>query len=667
MPSRLRTVVGLAALVVVLGAFAGRGYCDEPRSKPAQAKPAATRTEPPREKPPVRDSKPAPPKAPPGQEDPDTSTPPPSPEPPQPPKLGSKLPQGDWIDLLKAANLDKDLDAEKKALEGTWRVVACLQGGRPLRPSALSQFTFKANRLAVIEQSEGAEFEYTLDVARPPKQLILVALPPGGERKPLRVAYSLEGDRLVICFDSRPGAPAPNALESKAGDDRFLATLKRLPRPVADQGAVGRGARPGTAELVRRIEWPGIHVYHTAFSSDSRLYLGGGDSGTLRVWDVATGQQLHELPAPVGLFTPDGKHVLGYSEKTIYLFDLSSGKEVRTWEPSQAVVGFAIAPEGKRFVSGHADNLLRLWDLAGDKELRGFEYPAEPGEDRGPLAGSQEGYSAHPAVFSPDGKQIVSASPDKRIRVWDADTGKCLRVLETFKDVGRLGDHHLILDASFLPGGRQIAGYVWGMEKTLVVWDAATGQEVRRFDLDHQKDLAISPDGRWFITAHEDCTVRLRDLTTGEEIHRFELADVYAPRGLAFSPDGRYALCGSHRGWVYLWRLPKSGEKAPRPASDGELFQGPPQPPVPPQPVAPPRPYVIGKLDPADVAAIVALVQTMPENVDKRILRIVVEKPDQVVVWTGVQPSPKAGRGSTIQLKKAGGRWKIVGYGHWIS
>jgi uncharacterized protein (TIGR03067 family) len=465
----------------------------------------------------------------------------------------------------------KDFDAEKKALEGTWRVVGCEQGGKPVEQFALSQFTFKAGRVTVTEQSGIAEYHCTLDTAKRPKQLVLAAPISPGEKKRLRVAYALDGDRLVICFDTRPGVSAPNVLETKAGDDRFLATLKRLPRPVADEG-VGRGARPGTAELVRRIEWPGIHVCHTAFSPDGRLYLGGGDSGTLRVWDVATGQQLHELPSPLGLFTPDGKHVLGHSEKTICLFDLTSGKEVRRWEPSEAVVGLAIAPEGKRFVSGHADNLLRLWDLAGDKELRGFEYPAEPGEDRGPLGGSQEGYSALPAVFSPDGKQIVSASADKRIRVWDADTGKCLRVLETFKNVGRLADHHLILDASFLPGGRQIAGHVWGTEKTLVVWDAATGQELRRLDLgaDHHKDLAISPDGRWFITAHEDRTVRLRDLTTGEEIHRFELADVYVPRGLAFSPDGRYAAAGSHRGWVYLWRLPKGPEKVSERIPDRE-------------------------------------------------------------------------------------------------
>ncbi len=78
-------------------------------------------------------------------------------------------------------------------------------------------------------------------------------------------------------------------------------------------------------------------------------------------------------------------------------------------------------------------------------------------------------------------------------------------------------------------------------------------------------------------------------------------------------------------------------------------------------------PYVVGKLDPADVAAILELVRSTPENVDKRILRIVVERPDEVVVWTGMQRGPLAGGGSTIHLKKLHGKWKIVSYGRWIS
>jgi WD40 repeat protein len=297
-----------------------------------------------------------------------------------------------------------------------------------------------------------------------------------------------------------------------------------------------------TAKLVRRIEWPDNHVFHTAFSPDSRLYLGGGDTGTLRVWEVASGKQLLELPVPVGLFTPDGKHVLGHKgDKAVSLFDLASGKEVRTWQGDEAVVSLAIAPDGKRLVSADADKALRLRDFATGKELRKMEGHAEPAT----------------VAFAPDGKQILSASTDKTVRLWDVETGRLVRTFEEFKDATPQQGHDLIVQAFFLPGGRQVAGYVWGTDRKLLVWDTATGKVLRKLDLgaDHHKDVAVSPDGRWLLTGHEDRTVRLRDLTTGKELHRFEMADVNVPRALNFSPDGRFAVAGSHRGWVYLWQL----------------------------------------------------------------------------------------------------------------
>jgi WD40 repeat protein len=302
----------------------------------------------------------------------------------------------------------------------------------------------------------------------------------------------------------------------------------------------------GKARLVRRHEWPQIHLFHTAFSPDGRFYLAGGDGGALRVWDVATGRQLCEIPMEVGEFTPDGQHVVGRKDgKQILVFDVLSGKQQRAWQPSEPANSLAISPDGRQVLTGHTDSVLRLWDFASGQQVRQFA--------------GHEGRAEIYIVFSADGKQILSASgSDKTVRLWDVETGKVLQTYQHFADAVPMEGTGLIVHAFFLPGGRQIAGYVWGQYKRLLVWDAASGEVIRKIDLgdDFSKDAAITSDGRLLVTPHEGNTVRIRSLSDGTELARCGMPVL--PRGPAFSPDGRFLLVGGYRGWVSLWRLEKA-------------------------------------------------------------------------------------------------------------
>jgi WD40 repeat protein len=158
-----------------------------------------------------------------------------------------------------------------------------------------------------------------------------------------------------------------------------------------------------------------------------------------------------------------------------------------------------------------------------------------------------------------DGGRVLSGHSDGGLRLWEVATGKVVRPF---------GERHdgPVADCFVAPYDKQALTYGW--DWTIRVWDLTTGQEVpslrRKLDDPSQyRGVAFSPDGKRFISLHaRDRVLRLWDVSSGKIIHRCELHSFFskipgAPMGVSISPDGRYAACGSFRGLVYLFRLPE--------------------------------------------------------------------------------------------------------------
>jgi WD40 repeat protein/tetratricopeptide (TPR) repeat protein len=158
------------------------------------------------------------------------------------------------------------------------------------------------------------------------------------------------------------------------------------------------------------------------------------------------------------------------------------------------------------------------------------------------------------AQFSPDGKQVLTASFDRTARIWDTRTGRQLAVFTHDES---------LLDAAYSPDGKRVAT-VPG-DKTVRVWDVATRKQtmVLRGHQDLLETAAFSADGMRLVTAAGDRTARIWDVSEAKGTYvdlRGHEAAVY---DAAFSPDGNTVITGSRDGTVRFWS-PTTGQEIGR-------------------------------------------------------------------------------------------------------
>ncbi|MDE0314074.1 MAG: WD40 repeat domain-containing protein [Candidatus Poribacteria bacterium] len=233
----------------------------------------------------------------------------------------------------------------------------------------------------------------------------------------------------------------------------------------------------------------------------------------------------------------------------------TNGEDVTTWALPEGAVArlgrgsagdVAFSPDGQYFAVASA---IGLWLY----ELPTLSPTTLWDTERGMTKG---------VSFSPDGSQIVTYTFAENVKIWDVQSGVCIRQIE-------VPNKHLIRKFIFSEDGQRIVAISHGGDHNIYIWCPHTGRQLNEIKLGSTTEgiypFQFSSDtsllaGRIRESDADPESISVWHTETGEQIGCFTEYSGEMEK-LCFSPDGKHLAAGSSDGMLHVWDV-DNGQKA---------------------------------------------------------------------------------------------------------
>ncbi|EJT97940.1 pre-mRNA splicing factor [Dacryopinax primogenitus] len=137
-------------------------------------------------------------------------------------------------------------------------------------------------------------------------------------------------------------------------------------------------------------------------------------------------------------------------------------------------------------------------------------------------------------TFSNDGRRFLSASHDRLIKLWDTETGQCLKAFSNGKTP------HVV---KFHPDEDKQHIFLAGMhDKKIVQWDINTSEIVQEYDqhLGAVNTITFVDENRRFVTTSDDKTIRAWDFDIPVVIKYIAEPHMHSMPAVTLHPTGKW-------------------------------------------------------------------------------------------------------------------------------